>query len=375
MHRGTIAEINLQAISENLKTVKKIAKNSKIIGVVKADAYGHGSVEVAHRLTQDGVDYLSVAFSEEAIKLREAGIKIPIIILFDPDPKDIIYYNLTPVIIDQKSAINLSKEAQRRNKKIKVHIKIDTGMGRVGLVADEIKDIAKIANLKGLEIVGVMSHFSDSDAEDNSFALTQIERFKAIRDNLLNIGLNVNIYHMANSAAIISLPQSHFDAVRPGLILYGVSPFNGLSPSQQKTSQEISLIQAMTIKTKLISLRKLPSGTPISYSKTFITKRQSLIGVMAAGYADGFLRIFSNNSHVLVRGLRVPVVGRVCMDLTMIDLTDIAHLVSDEDEVVIMGRQGNEFISASELAHKAGTISYEILTSLGQMATKRVYKH
>ncbi len=370
MYRGSLAEIDLTAISYNLKIIKGMSKSSAIMAVVKADAYGHGSVNVAKRLVQDKVDFLSVAFSEEAKELRQAGIDSPIIVLFDPDPVDIITYNLIPVIIDKKSAISLSKEAEKKNKQINVHIKVDTGMGRLGLIGDEIQSIIEIASLKGIKINGIMSHFSDSDSKDTSFALTQIRRFNELKTELSKAGLNIDIFHMANSAAIMSLPESHFDAVRPGLILYGVSPFE----NESTKNLDLPLLQAMSLKTRLVSLRKVPNNSSISYGKTFITKRESLIGVIAIGYADGFCRMFSNNAHVLIKGYRVPVVGRVCMDLTMVDLTDIKNIVTEQDEVVIMGRQGNEFISACELAHKAGTISYEILTSFGKMATRKVYK-
>ncbi len=377
MNRGAIAEIDLSAISYNLKSVKERAKNTAIIAVVKADAYGHGSVEAAKRLFKDGVDYLSVAFSEEAKELRHAGIDAPIIVLFDPDPKDILEYNLIPIIIDRKAAIRLSKEAERRHKEIAVHIKVDTGMGRLGFIGDEVKNITEIASLKGLRITGIMSHFSDSDSEDHAFARSQINRFNALKKELIERGLKIERFHMANSAAIISLPESHFDAVRPGLMLYGISPFEDLGLKSSINSfafPDLPLIQAMSLKTRIVSIRKVPSGTPISYGRTFITKRESLIGVISIGYADGFCRMFSNNADVLVKGRRVPVVGKVCMDLTMIDLTDIQDEVTYDDEIIIMGGQGREFISAPELAQRAGTISYEILTSFGRMARK-IYKN
>lgn len=373
MNRGAVAEINLPAISHNLKSVKEMAQNKAIIGVVKADAYGHGSVEVARRLVQDGVDFLSVAFCEEAKQLRDAGINTPIIVLFDPYPEDILKYNLIPVIIDKRAARLLSKEAEKKHKEIVAHIKVDTGMGRLGLIGDEVKSIMEIANLKGLTIVGIMSHFSDSDSEDPSFAQSQITRFNALKMKLIENGLNIEKFHMANSAAIISLPESHFDAVRPGLILYGVSPFEDSCSKSSIISlpeSDLQLLPAMSLKTRIVSLRKVPNNTPVSYGNTFVTKRESLIGVISIGYADGFCRMLSNNADVLLRGTRVPVIGRVCMDLTMIDLTEIQDEVRDDDEVVIMGGQGNEFISSTELARRAGTISYEILTSLGRMARK-----
>jgi alanine racemase len=366
MNRGAVAEMDLGAISNNLKVIKNLSKNIPVIAVVKADAYGHGAIDVSRRLVDDGVEYLAVAFTEEAKELRNAGINSPILVLFDPDINDIFRYNLIPVIRDKKTAAALSKEAEKNNLSISVHIKIDTGMGRLGFTGDAAKEITEVANLKGITIEGVMSHFSEADLLNASFAKVQIERFNSIKTELLSIGLNIQLFHMANSAAVMTLPESHLDAVRPGLMLYGYSPM-------QQSAKTPELIPAMTVKTKILALRKLPSGTPISYGRTFITKRDSLIGVIPVGYADGFSRRFSNNAEVIVRGRKVPVVGRVCMDLTMLDLTDIEQ-VEEEDEVVIIGRQGNKSVDAVELALRADTIPYEILTSLGNMA-RRVYNN
>lgn len=383
MNRGAVAEIDLSAISNNLKIIKNLSMNSPVIAVVKANAYGHGAINVSRRLVDDGVEYLAVAFTEEAKELRNAGINSPILVLFDPDIDDIFTHNLIPVIRDKKTAVALSKKAEENNRDISVHIKIDTGMGRLGFAENTAKEILEIANLRGISIDGVMSHFSEADLLDTSFAMMQINRFNAIKAELLNNGLNVRLFHIANSAAVMTLPESHLNAVRPGLMLYGYSPIQKAEDKKIRswedkkfsTSQPLNLltplIPAMTVKTKILALRKLPAGTPISYGRTFITKRDSLIGVIPVGYADGFSRRFSNNAEVLVSGKKVPVVGRVCMDLTMIDLTDVEH-VEEGDEAIIIGRQGNESIDAAELALRADTIPYEILTSLGNMA-KKVY--
>lgn len=365
MNRGCIAEIDLNAISNNLKVVKEMSGNRPVIAAVKADAYGHGAVEVAKRLVRGGVEYLAVAFTEEAKELRESGINIPILVLFDPDIEDIIKYSLVPVISDRKTAIAISASAEKLNVSVNVHIKIDTGMGRMGINANYVEEIAGIAALKGVNIDGVMSHFSEADLADASFAQKQIHKFRTLKDGLSERGLKIKLFHMSNSAAVMTIPESHFDAVRPGLMLYGYSPL------QQVENQKQALVPAMSVKTRILLLKKVLTGNPISYGRTFITKRDSLIGVIAAGYADGFSRHFSNNAEVLVRGKRVPVVGRVCMDLTMIDLTDL-ECVEEGDEVVIIGRQGDNSIDANELALKADTIPYEILTTLGNMS-RRVY--
>lgn len=365
MRRGPIVEINLDSISHNLKVVRQLTSNLPIIAIVKADAYGHGDIEVSRRLVADGVEYLAVAFTAEAERLRSADINVPILVLFDPDTKDIFKYNLTPVISNIKVAKALSKEAERKNRVLNVHIKLDTGMGRFGFTGDNIiNDILEIANLKAIRIEGILSHFSDADKPDSTFAKIQIKKFQDIKKKLNDRGLKVKIYHMANSAAIATLPESYFDAIRPGLILYGYT-------SLKKKTIDLNLKPVMSVKTNLLEIRRLPANTPISYGITFITRRDSLIGIIPVGYADGFCRRLSNIGEVIVNGNLVPIVGRVCMDVAMIDLTT-AERVREGDEVILMGRQGNKSIDASTLSLKADTIPYEILTSMGSKG-KRVY--
>lgn len=368
MNRGTTAEIDLNAISGNLSLIKSLSRNRPVIAVVKADAYGHGAVEVSRRLAREGLAMLAVAFTDEAKELRNAGIDVPILVLFDPDIDDIFSYNLTPVISDLKTAVSIARKAERVRQTVNVHIKVDTGMGRMGITGDAVREILEIAQLGGIHVDGVMSHFSEADLADSSFAQHQISKMKATQRHLSEKGLDVPFFHMANSAAVLTIPESHFDAVRPGLMLYGYSP---LRQAEFKAYYPTELAPAMTVKTRLVSVKRVQSGTPISYGRTFTTKRSSVIGVLSVGYADGFSIRFSNNSEVIVRSRRVPIVGRVCMDLTMVDITDIED-VSEGDEVIIIGKQGNETIDAVELARKADTIAYEILTSLGNRA-KRIY--
>ena len=360
MERGLVAEIDLQAVSHNFSLIRRITGGRPVIAVVKADAYGHGAAQVSKRLVSDGAEYLAVAFMDEARELREAGITVPILVLFDPDSHEAFEYNLTPVVGTLKAAFDLSREAEKRGRNINIHIKVDTGMGRLGFRGQVQHDILAIARLKGITIEGVMSHFSDADVSDRSFAFSQIAAFNTLRTDLAAAGLRIPLYHLANSAAVVALPEAHCDAVRPGIMLYGC-PDSTLP----------KLVPAMSAKARIVALRKLPPGTPISYGRTFVTERESLIGVISAGYADGFSRLFSNKASVLVRGRRAPVVGRVCMDVTMIDVTDIAG-VSETDDVIIMGRQGNESISAEELAQLSGTIPYEVMLSLGSRA-RRIY--
>lgn len=365
MHRGFIAEIDLAALSGNLRLVRRLSGSRRVIAVVKADAYGHGSIEVSKRLVKDSVDMLAVAFTEEARILREAGITTPILVLFDSDPHDVFAYGLTPVISDKRSALRLSSEAQKKGIRASVHVKVDTGMGRMGIAENQLEDILEISSMPGLSIEGLMSHFSEADLKDLSFAGMQMQKFNELKASFSYLQHGIKIFHMANSAAVMSLPFSFFNAVRPGIMLYGYSPLDGGAADNN------GLKPVMTVKAPIIAVKKFSANMPVSYGRTFVTKRESLIAIIAAGYADGFNRAFSNNAEVIVNGIKVPVAGRVCMDLTMIDVTEAGD-VNEGDYAVIVGKSGGESISASELANRINTIHYEILTSIGSRA-KRVY--
>lgn len=365
MNRGPVAEIDLPALGHNLKIIRKLSNERPVIAVVKADAYGHGSVEISKKLLAEGVTCLGVAFTGEAAILRDAGITSRIIVFFDRSSvADYFDLDLVPVIQDVGTARRFSEEASKRNAEISVHLKIDTGMGRTGFRSEGgLEDLIAVSAMKGIRVEGLMSHFSEADLSDRSYALRQIDIFSRLKDGLSkSLGRKV-ISHMANSAAVLSQPEGHFDAVRTGLILYGCSPFK----------EVYGLLQLMRIKTRVLAIRRLPAGSPVGYGRTFVTKRDSLIAVVPVGYADGYSRLFSNNSEMLVAGKRVPVAGRVCMDLTMLDVTDVGG-AGEGDEVVIMGRQGSGHITADELASRINTISYEMLTSLGSRARKE-YLH
>lgn len=369
MRRGAIAETDLNAVSHNLGVIRKITGNIPVIAVVKADAYGHGAVEVSRRLVKEGVYALAVAFTGEAVRLRDAGIGAPIIVLFDKyESGDYFRYNLTPAIHDLHSAKRLFKEARKRGRRLNVHLKVDTGMGRIGFNDRQVlKDIISVARMEFINISGLMSHFSVADLSDKSFAVEQIRRFNAVRDGLRKIVKGPLLCHMANSAATLSFKDAHLDAVRPGLALYGYPPL----PSPAATRSALPLRPVMSVKTEILSLRRLRKGTPVSYGGTFVTRRESLIAVLPVGYADGFCRSFSNNADVLVRGKRAPVAGRVCMDLTMVDVTRVAG-VKEGDEVVLIGKQRGEAITAWEVSERVGTVPYEILTGIGSRA-RRVF--
>jgi alanine racemase len=361
VNRGPEAEIDLSALRYNLEIIRETVGKVPVIAVVKADAYGHGAAEVSRNLISSGISCLAVAFTGEAQKLREAGVKGKILVLFDTsDTGDYFRHNLIPVVHDLRTATAFSKEALRRGTRIAAHVKVDTGMGRIGFSAQSaVEDVGEIAGMGGIEVEGLMSHFSEADLTDKTYAALQIGKFRKVREGVSQkLGRPV-MAHIANSAAIISLEEAFFDAVRPGLILYGYSPFN----------DDRGFIPLMKVRTRILVVRDLPAGTPVSYGRTFITKRRSRIAVVPAGYADGYSRLFSNNSEMLVRGRRVPVAGRVCMDLTMLDVTDVEG-VSEGDEVVILGRQGNDTITAVELSSRINTIPYDILTTFGSRARR-----
>ncbi|GAB6182598.1 alanine racemase [Thermodesulfovibrio hydrogeniphilus] len=357
--RELIAEIDLNGLVHNFLSIKSLLQkrnpSCKIIAIVKADAYGHGAIEVSHALESFNVYALGVAFFEEAVVLRKSGVKSKIIVLFDREVDGIFKYSLVPVIFDFKQAEILSKEASRRGVLLPVHIKLETGMGRLGIYDNPCETIKRIAEMKNIYIEGIMTHLPK--AEDKEWTHEQLRKFEAIKKSLHEVGIKP-IFHVSNSQGL-AYENALFDAVRPGLMLYGYGFLDNLVP-------------CMSVKTRLLDIRRLPKGTPISYGGTFVTKRDSLIGVVPVGYADGYFRSLSNKAEVLVRGKRAPVVGIVCMDLTMIDLTDVAEAKID-DEVTLIGRSGNEQITASDLAQWANTIPYEVLTSLGNRA-KRIYK-
>ena len=362
MRPGFIVEINLKNLLYNLSLIKKRV-NVPIIGVVKADAYGHGAVAVAKTLIKGGVMGVGVAYVSEAIELRDSGIDAPILVFFDNDvSEDIVKYKLIPVVNTLKYALELSSLSIKTQKVIDIHLNIDTGMGRMGLNSETLfSDIDKIIKLPGLKISGLMTHFPDADNKDKSFSLHQIEQFKNVKYYLINKGISP-LCHLANSAAILNIPEAYFDAVRPGIILYGSTPCPTNMPVKP----------VMTVKTFIADIRRLKKGTSISYGRTFITKRNSLIGILPVGYADGLPRLLSNNFEVIVKGKKAPIIGKVCMDITMVDLTEISQ-AKILDKVIVIGKDGDNIITADDIAQKSSTISYEILTLFGRLNKKRYY--
>jgi alanine racemase len=360
--RPTVCFVDLNALGWNFRQIRsKVGSQVKVLSMVKANGYGHGAAAISKALAAEGSDAFGVATTEEGVELRQAGICTPILVLAGayPDQVDQFFDNsLTPVIHALASLEELDAIVHRRKKSLNVHLKIDTGMGRIGLLAAEFNSwLPKIKTLKALKIQGVFSHFSHAESVEGSYTRQQLRTFQGIVERLRAEGIFPSLVHLANSAATITLPQAYFDMVRPGLMLYGIYP----SPAM---ASQICLKPVLSWKTRILQLKKVPAGSSISYGQTFVTKRESFIATLPIGYADGYPRLLSNRGEVLVTGKRAPVAGRVCMDLTMIDVTDIGK-IQQGDEVVLLGRQGDAEISADDMAAWADTISYEILTSIG----------
>ena len=360
--RPTVCLIDHSALRWNLHQIRaKVGTQVRILAMIKADGYGHGAAAIAQTLVGAGSDAFGVATLEEGVELRRAGIQTPIIVLagiYLEQLETVFVHSLTPVIHEMESLVQLDSAVLKRGSTLNVHLKVDTGMGRLGLLAAETAAwIPVLKKLRALKIEGVFSHFSQAESVDGVYTRKQLEIFTNVLEQLRAAGIGVQLTHFANSAATITLPAAYFDMVRPGIMLYGVYP----SPEMAK---QIDLKPVLAWKTAILQLKKVPAGTAISYGQTFVTKRESWIATLPVGYADGYPRLLSDRGVALVRGQRVPVVGRVCMDLTMLDVTDIRN-VQQGDEVVLLGRQVDAVISADAMAAWANTISYEILTSIG----------
>jgi len=372
----TWAEIDLDCIAHNVNTIRGlVGKRKEIMGVVKADAYGHGVLDVARELLANGVERLAVSMLDEAIQLRLSGIEVPILVLSYTDPRrvtQIIAHNITQTVYSNDLAEALSAEAVRQGRNVKIHLKIDTGMTRVGFLSGYsiIDNIAYISKLPKIIIEGLFTHLATADDEDSSYTNMQFERFMSICSELARVGVHIPVKHIANSAAILKYPQMHLDLVRPGLILFGLSPFD----ETQNALLKFDLKPAMQIKSYVIMNKQVETGVDVSYGRTFTTKRPSKIVTVPIGYADGYLRSLSNKAHVLIRGQKAPVVGRVCMDQCMVDVTDLEGDVCIGDEVVLIGTQGNETITASQIAQLAGTINYEVVSLVGRRVPRIYFK-
>ncbi len=365
----TVAEINLTNLVHNLNEVRaKIPPDCKILAVVKANAYGHGSVEISKEFEIAGVDMLGVATVNEGVRLREAGIRQDILVLgviCEECVPDIIKWRLTPVVYSQAVVKLLSDASCAARSTLPVHIKVDTGMRRIGVDPDQATEFAAtVSKMKGIGIGGIMTHFAEADIEDKEFVQEQLGRFLSACEGIEKAGIKIPLKHVANSAAIIEMKETHLDMVRPGIMLYGYAP----SPL---LNEKVDLKPVMTWKSRIIYLKKVPADTGISYGRIFTTNRETLVATLPLGYADGYSRALSNMGQVIVRGKRASVIGRVCMDMTMIDVTDIPD-VETGDEVIIIGGTDGKGISADDIARWTGTISYEVLCRIGERV-ERVY--
>jgi alanine racemase len=362
--RPTWAEVDLAAISHNVQEFRRITPaRTRIMAVVKADGYGHGSVEVARQALAAGASFLGVALVEEGVNLRENGITDPVLVLgFTPKSYAhlLCEYDLTPTVFTMPEAEAFSNAAVQHKRKLPVHVKVDTGMGRVGFFPCSDADgfIKKVAACPGLELAGLYTHFAAADSKDLTHARGQLQRFSELVSRLAERGLNIPLKHAANSAAAMYLPEAHLDMVRIGISLYGLPPSAGREAA-------VNLQPVMTLKTKVVYLKQVPSGTSVSYGCTFTTVRDSLLATLPIGYADGYSRRLSNRGHVLVHGQRAPVAGRVCMDQMVVDVSAIPGVCLD-DEVVLYGRQGDNVITVDEVADCLETINYEVVTSVSR---------
>ena len=361
----TWAEINLDAIKYNFDQVKS-KTNSKIMAIIKADAYGHGVKEVAELLQKEGAYAFGVATSEEALELRSLGFTLPILILgviFEEEYHKIIENNISFAIADIESARIASDVAKTLGKKALVHIKLDTGMGRIGFRFGEesTKEIVEISKMENVEIQGIFSHMAKADEEDKTYANMQFKAFTDMCGALEERGVVLPLKHIANSASIATLPHTHMDMVRSGIITYG------LNPSEDVNEKHISLKPAMTLKSRISHVKIMEKDGAISYGGHYIAKKGQKIATVAIGYADGLSRVLSGKTKVLVNGFLAPVVGNICMDQCMIDATAIED-IKIGDEVIIFGSDGNNTISVDSVALLGGTINYEIVCSV----TRRV---
>jgi alanine racemase len=362
---NTYTEISLNAIKHNIAEIRKLLKpRVKFMAVVKANAYGHGVVAISRAAVSAGADWLAVANLKEALEIREAGVVSPILILTESPTSvmdEIIQYDLSQTIYSYSEASALSDEAQKRKKTASVHVKVDTGMGRVGVPPSEaVAFITKISSLPGLKLEGVFTHFAKAEDPLDNFTQGQFDKFKQIISKVKHIPIK----HSANSAGVLFHSETHLDMVRVGLMMYGLYP-SGAS------RRLINLRPALSFKSRITYLKKVPAGTPLSYGGTYLTSSETTIATIPVGYADGFSRRLSNRGQVVIRGKRFPVVGRVTMDLTMVNVSDAKVEVGDE--VVLIGEQNGQLISADEIAGLEDTISYEVVCGIGKRVP-RIYK-
>lgn len=367
------ANVDLDAICNNILNIKKlIKKDTKIMAIIKADGYGHGALSIAKTLDDLGVDAFAIAIIEEGIELRKAGIEKPVLILgYTPKEQygQLVQYDISQTIFQLNSAIELSDAALKQNKKAKIHIKVDTGMNRIGFFDTEesIEDIKKIASLEGISIEGIFSHFSAADELDKTSAHIQLNRFMKFVNRLEQEGVTIPIKHIANSAGIIDLPEAELDMVRSGIATYG------LYPSEFVDKDKLQLTPALEIKAHVSYVKEVGPDNGISYGSTYITNKNTKIATIPVGYGDGYPRQLSSKGRVLIHGKYAPIIGRICMDQFMVDVTEIEN-VNQGDDVTLLGRDGDGIITIEEIADLANSFNYEVACNVGKRIPRVYYR-
>lgn len=368
------ADIDLDAFRFNLDSIKKnINENTQIITVLKADGYGHGAVPLAKEAEkEERVWGIAVATVEEALELRRGGIKKPLLILgytYQEDYDLIAAEELRPTVFKLSMAQELSRAALRKNKTVKIHIKIDTGMSRIGYrdLEKSVPEILEISRLPGLEIEGLFTHFARADEKETTPAYQQLEKYQAFQKALKEAGLKIPLCHCSNSAGIIRMPEANMDAVRAGIILYG------LYPSEEVEKEPVPLKPLMTLKSHIAYIKTLEPGVQISYGGTYTTQKETRVATIPVGYADGYARSLSNKGWVLIRGKKAPILGRVCMDQFMVDVTDISE-ARELDEVILLGKSGDQQITMEELGELSGRFNYEFACCISKRVPRIYFK-
>lgn len=369
MYNRIYAQINVDNLRHNIKSIMaRHKKDMKVLAVIKADAYGHGSCEIAHRI-DDLAYYYGVAAVDEAVELRNAGIKKPILVIGYTSPKDyerLIKYNITQTIYSRSDAKKLSEIAVKNGTIAKIHIKVDTGMSRIGfpVSTDGISEAASLKELAGLHIEGIFTHYAKADEIDKTSAKEQKEKFKRFIDGLMALGVKPELKHIDNSAGSMELDDDEFDMVRLGIAMYGLYP-------SEEVSREIMLRPVMSLIAHIAHVKEVDAGCGVSYGWTYVTDKKTKLATVTAGYADGYPRAMSNVGRAIVKGRSVPIVGRVCMDQLMLDVTDIPDITTD-DQVILIGKSEGENISVEEVAAPAASFNYELVCNISRRVP-RIY--
>jgi alanine racemase len=356
-------EVSKSALAYNCRNIeKKLGRGVELLAMVKANAYGHGAVECSRIFLKNGATSLGVAIIEEGMELRQAGIKAPILVAYpelEGREELVVKYNLEQTVTDLRFAKNLSRWSAKKRKMVNLYVKVDTGMGRYGLTPEQSVDLIKqLIKLPAVQIKGLMSHFSSAFMQDKTYTYEELERFNQTLRLLQQEKIVVPIMSIANSSATLDMPEAYFNQARVGILLYGIYP-------SVENTRSVPVQQAASLKARISFLKRVPAGTPISYMRTFQTQRESVIATVPIGYADGYDFKLSNQGYALVQGREVPVVGRVCMDTLMLDVTAVPT-VKVGDEVAFFGRQNSSELSLDEAAKRGEILSYSLITRMGK---------